>query len=151
MASSEIPSSKQAPKYLNPRAIRNRIFWSQRSWIPAKRLSAPAAAPFGLVTAGTDSLFQITGVGSVDPKNSAFHIFHRPNIHLVGKNISLADKPGQVVQKLGFGHLAHLLEEQPARIRRSRKSEAFQQGNLSATQINLAMHSNPQKWPRSQS
>jgi hypothetical protein len=105
------------------------------------RSSASTSSRFLLSpAAGIESVAQIARVGSVHAKNGVFDIFHRPDIHLVAKNVALRNEPAQFIQKFGRFHLTDAFNEQLSVNRRAGESHCFQECDFTSAKIYFTTH-----------
>jgi hypothetical protein len=83
---------------------------------------------------------EIARVGSVDPENSAFDIFHRADIDFIGEDITKLDQSIQLIEEFGLVPLSNLLDQNLPVGGRSGEPERFQQRDFASAKIDFAMH-----------
>src|SRR5712692_2977527 len=119
------------------------LFSSIRARQPLKHSESTTPAAALLVfaaTAGMKRVPKIARIGGVHPKSCFFDILHRPQIHLVAKDVAERDKSVQLVQKFGGLHFTDSFHQKFPVNWRARKTHRLQERDLASTQINLAAH-----------
>jgi hypothetical protein len=90
--------------------------------------------------AGMNRLAQIARVGRINTKDSMLDVFQGVKAMLVRQHIALRDESTQLVEKLRGLHFAHVSNQKLAVNRRTGKTYRFDERDLAAAQVNLALH-----------